>query len=63
MLVLSRKVQEKVYIPSLGIIVTIASEREGKVRLGFEAPKGVLIFRQELLSPEQQAETERMSKE
>lgn len=47
MLVLSRKVGEKIIIND-NIEVIIHSIDRGKVRLGIVAPKDVLIFRQEL---------------
>lgn len=47
MLVLSRKVNEQIIIGD-NIRVTIVSIRGNQVRLGFEAPSDVLIFREEL---------------
>jgi carbon storage regulator len=47
MLVLSRKVDERVYIGD-SIRITVVSIRGNQVRLGFEAPADVLIFREEL---------------
>lgn len=47
-LVLSRKVGEKVYIGS-DICLTIIDIDRGKIRLGFEAPRDVPIYRGELL--------------
>jgi carbon storage regulator len=48
MLVLSRKLGEKIYIAE-NICITVVDISRGKVRLGIEAPPNVLIFRQELL--------------
>ncbi len=48
MLVLSRKLGEKIYI-SDNICITIVDIDRGKIRLGIEAPRDVPIFRQELL--------------
>jgi carbon storage regulator len=48
MLVLSRKRNESVVIEQYGIRVTVVEVRQGKVRLGFEAPAGVIIHREEL---------------
>jgi carbon storage regulator len=49
MLVLSRKLGEKIYI-SDNICITVVDIDRGKIRLGIEAPRDVPIFRQELLS-------------
>jgi carbon storage regulator len=48
MLVLSRKLGEKIYI-SDNICITVVDIDRGKIRLGIEAPRHVPIFRQELL--------------
>jgi carbon storage regulator len=48
MLVLSRKLGEKVLIGE-DIVVTVVEIERGKIRLGIEAPKDVPIVRQELL--------------
>ena len=48
MLVLSRKVGERVYATG-GIVVTIVSVNGGKVRIGFEAPSEVKFQREELV--------------
>jgi len=54
MLVLSRKVDEQIIIGD-NIRVTVVSIRGNQVRLGFEAPSAVPIFREELChSPEPQ---------
>jgi carbon storage regulator len=47
MLVLSRKMNESVIIDG-GIRVMVVGVRGNQVRLGFEAPSGVRIFREEL---------------
>ena len=46
MLVLSRKVNEKVVIDG-GIVVTVVKIEGGQVRLGIEAPGHIKVFRQE----------------
>ena len=58
MLVLSRKLGEKIYI-SDNICITIVDIDRGKIRLGIEAPRDVPIFRQELLAdtPNRQADS------
>ena len=48
MLVLSRKLGEKIHIGD-NITVTIVDIDRGKVRIGIEAPREVPVFRQELL--------------
>lgn len=55
MLVLSRKLGEKILIGE-NISITIVDIDRGKIRLGIEAPRDVPIYRQELLplkGPEQ----------
>lgn len=49
MLVLSRKLGEKIYIND-NICITIVDIDRGKIRLGIEAPREVPIFRQELVA-------------
>lgn len=48
MLVLSRKLGEKIFIGD-GITVTVVDIDRGKIRLGIDAPRDVLIFRSELI--------------
>ncbi len=50
MLVLSRKLGEKIYIND-NICITVVDIDRGKIRLGIEAPREVPIFRQELVTP------------
>lgn len=49
MLVLSRKLGEKICIGE-NIFITVVDVERGKIRLGIEAPRDVPIFRQELLT-------------
>lgn len=49
MLVLTRSVGEAVVIPKHMIRVTVTRMEDGRVRLGFEAPAGTDIIREELL--------------
>ena len=56
MLVLSRKENEKVLFPHLGIAVQILRIGGGKVRLGIEAPGDVSVVRHEIASEQQLAE-------
>src|SRR5262249_20857499 len=48
MLVLSRKLGEKIYIGD-NICITVVDIDRGNIRLGIEAPRDVPIYRQELL--------------
>ena len=47
MLVLSREKNERVMIGN-DVIVTIVEIRNGRVRLGIEAPDGVIVDREEI---------------
>ncbi len=47
MLVLSRKVKEQIVIGN-NILMTVVSIRGNQVRIGFEAPLNIPIFRDEL---------------
>ena len=49
MLVLSRKLGEKIYIND-NICIAIVDIDRGKIRLGIEAPRDIPIFRKELLA-------------
>jgi carbon storage regulator len=51
MLVLSRKLGEKIVIND-NICITVVDIDRGKIRLGIEAPRAVPIFRKELLPAE-----------
>lgn len=63
MLVLSRKLGEKIFIGE-SICITVVDIDRGKIRLGIQAPRDVPIYREELIplnsdhepkSPEAQA--------
>lgn len=54
MLVLSRKLGEKIYIND-NICITVVDIDRGKIRLGIEAPRDMPIFRQELLGDHKDA--------
>jgi carbon storage regulator CsrA len=56
MLVLSRKENEKILFPHLGIALQILRNSAGKVRLGIEAPSSVSVVRWEIASQEQLVE-------
>ena len=48
MLVLSRKLNEKIVIDG-GIVVTVVKLEGGQVRLGIEAPSHIKVYREEIL--------------
>lgn len=48
MLVLSRKLGEKIYVGD-NVCITVVDLDRGKVRLGIEAPRSVPIYRSELM--------------
>jgi len=48
MIVLSRKLGEKIYIGDQ-ICITVVDIDRGKIRLGIEAPRDVSIYRHELM--------------
>ncbi len=58
MLVLSRKLGEKIFIGD-NICITVVDIDRGKIRLGIEAPRDVPIYRQELLPLNQQPQSPR----
>ena len=49
MLVLSRKIGERIVVPDCGLSVTIVSVKGNTVRLGIEAPAEIGVYREELL--------------
>jgi len=48
-LVLTRRRDEKIVLPGLGITVQVLEVRRGTVRLGIEAPAEVTVLRAELV--------------
>jgi carbon storage regulator len=48
MLVLSRKLNEKIVIDG-GIVVTVVKIDRNQVRIGIEAPNNVRVFREEIV--------------
>jgi carbon storage regulator len=52
MLVLSRRINEKIVLPDLDICVHVLEIKGDRVRLGFEAPASVSILRGELCNAE-----------
>jgi carbon storage regulator len=55
MLVLSRKVGEKIFVGE-NIYITVVEVQGNRVRIGIEAPKDVPIYRAELLEQKREAE-------
>lgn len=51
MLVLSRRVSEKIVLPELGVTLEITRIQGNKVRIGITAPDQVRIMRSERLDP------------
>lgn len=50
MLVLSRRVGQKIFVPQYGIEIEVVAIRPDKVRLGFTAPGEVVIVRDDCKS-------------
>ena len=48
MLVLSRKLNESIVLPGLGVTVRVVGISGGRVRIGVEAPRSVQVARGEL---------------
>ena len=48
MLVLSRKIGERIVMPESGVVLTVLGIRGGQIRLGISAPPEVAVFREEL---------------
>jgi carbon storage regulator len=59
MLVLSRRVGEKILFPEQNIVVQVLAVKGGAIRLGIDAPPEVKVFREEL-SKELASASERM---
>jgi carbon storage regulator len=53
MLVLSRRVGERIFFPGIGAYVKVLSVKGGTVRLSIQAPPEVRILREELRDREQ----------
>jgi carbon storage regulator CsrA len=51
MLVLSRRLTEKLYFPGIRLIIHVLSVRRGAVRLGIEAPPEVMVLREDVQAP------------
>jgi carbon storage regulator CsrA len=49
MLVLSRRLHEKILFPGLNVTVQVVAIKPGVIRIGIEAPPDVRIVREEIL--------------
>ena len=52
MFVLSRRVGEMIFLPSICAYIQVLSVKEGMVWLSIEAPREVLVLRKELREPQ-----------
>lgn len=57
MLILSRKVGQRLYVGP-NIVITVTEVGPGRVRLGIEAPESVAVFREEVRNRKRLAEGE-----
>lgn len=48
MLVLSRKLGERLVVPDCGLVVTVVAVHGKTVRLGLSAPQDLAVYREEL---------------
>ena len=55
MLVLSRRLNEKLLIPCIRTVIQVLSIQGGQVRLGVDAPSEVAVFREEIYQQHQAA--------
>jgi carbon storage regulator CsrA len=60
MLVLSRRIHERIVMPTLGATVQVVAAKNGIVRIGVEAPDAVPVFREEVLDRLDPAERARL---
>ena len=60
MLVLSRRIEEKIVLPGLGVTVQVLSIKGNVVRLGIDAPQDVKIFREELLAQDTRGDEQKL---
>ena len=51
MLVFSRREEQGIDLPDLGVRIVILGFNRARVRVGIEAPRNVLVLRSELVSP------------
>jgi len=58
MLVLSRRLKEKITFPSIQTEVQVLGIKGGQVRLGIEGPPEVTVLREEIMGPQENWEAE-----
>ncbi len=56
MLILTRRIRERLMIGD-NITITVLSVKHGQVRIGIDAPKDVLVLREEVAKKEKKGET------
>lgn len=61
MLVLSRRAEQQILFPHLGIRINVLQVKGQLVKLGVDAPRSIHVVRQELADADTQAELERLS--
>jgi carbon storage regulator CsrA len=62
MLILSRRQNEQIVLPGLGITIVIVAIKPGVVRIGIKAPPDIAILRTELLDERHRSGLPRMEK-
>src|SRR5437763_1765518 len=50
MLVLSRRVGQKILLPTINASISVVAAKSGTVRIGFEGPASVPVFREEIFN-------------
>jgi carbon storage regulator CsrA len=63
MLVLSRRPDEKIFLPTVPAVIKVIATHSGLVRLGIEAPPDVPILREELYKGEEASPARRLAGE
>lgn len=58
MLVLSRRLGQKIVIPGIQTTIQVVAVKQGVVRLGIDAPEHITVFREELLEANDSPQTE-----
>jgi len=53
MLVLSRKVNERIVLPDINATIALVETRPGVSRLGIDAPEMIKVLREEIMAPDQ----------
>jgi carbon storage regulator CsrA len=51
MLVLSRRLPEKIHFPGIDVVIQVVAIQGGRVSLGIDAPPGVTVLREEVQDP------------